>query len=141
MNPTNAIRSAILTLAVLGLTITASTTTAKAADNFFAVTTIVNRTTVPVNYACRWETPGAEWQSFTLLPGHSRDHYWRHAYPNQNSSPILQVRFDCDLGPESRIEVKSLKSYASPDDGSQYSKRYGFQVVDFDRELDLLGEN
>jgi hypothetical protein len=98
------------------------------AANRFALTCFENRTDLTLRYQTRWGRDG-QWTSSSIEPGARRWHSWRYERPNQNSSPVLHVRFDGDLTARMYKQTYSLKSYAAPQEGDckSYGKEYVFR--------------
>lgn len=98
------------------------------AANRFALTCFKNDTDITLKYQTKWGKDG-EWTSSTIEPGAKRWHSWKYDRPNQNSSPVLNVRFDGDLSARMYKQTYSLKSYAAPQEGDcrSYGKEYVFR--------------
>lgn len=96
-------------------------------DNWYAVVTIENPTSMTIHYSFRWGD--GEWEDFTLEPGDVRWHSWEYDYANQNESPRPYVRYDRDLTDAFEMELYHLEAFASPYQLADYGKLYAFGVV------------
>src|ERR1700675_406025 len=126
-------------VAALGLVLGAlvlSASKASAADNYFAMAAMRNDTNLPITYGFRWGND--QWQWYTLQPGQLRWHAWPYNYPNQNQSPMPQVRFDHDLSLANHFTDYNLVAFAAPIQDPGFAKVYAFRMVT-PYLLDLVG--
>ena len=125
-------------LLALGL-LAAPEARATESDTHYAVVGISNPTHLTINYAFRWGN--GEWKTFQIAPGGKRWHSWRYDYPNENESPVPQIRFDCDLSENVSFLEYDLTAFASPVQDYYHGKKYKFVTRGHGAVLDLVGIN
>jgi hypothetical protein len=109
----------------------------KADDTYFATTSVYNPTGGTIYYQFRWGNE-ADWKNFSVPPGSSKVHYHEYAYPNQNSSPTPQIRFDYIAGDDDvNYKTYNLTANAAPCIETWASKRYIFRYFSCGQYLDL----
>jgi hypothetical protein len=117
---------------------TAGTAEAKASDTRYAAVHITNPTSIRVHYLFRWGSSN-EWKRITLEPGENCLHTWEYDYVGQNSSPVPQIAFDCNLGSSALVPLQfDLKAYAVPYKDSTFAKKYRFVVRGSTLDLDSI---
>jgi hypothetical protein len=104
-----------LTLALLG------PAAAGARAGGYALVTIENQTRAKVHYQLKWGKDG-EWESFTLKPDYTRNHYVE--LDKKGLAPTPYVRFDDGDG---ETETYALDFYTSYDPSSESGKLYLFR--------------
>lgn len=125
-NPmTKLMKSAVL--ATLALGISGAAVESASAANRYAMVTLENPfKTITITYQFKWGEEG-QWQTRTLYPGQSRWHSWKYAYPDQNRSPKLYIKFDADrYSGQYYWQTYWLVRYAVPDQASR-GKVYRFK--------------
>jgi hypothetical protein len=108
-------------------------------DTHYAVVGISNPTHLTINYAFRWRN--CEWRTFQIAPGGKRWHSWRYDYPNENESPVPQIKFDCDLSEDVSYLEYALTAFASPVEDYYFGKKYKFVTRGHGAVLDLVSIN
>ena len=99
-------------------------------DTHYAAFGLYNDTTHVLKYQVRWGDSG-EWTYWTIAPGETMTHYYTYAYPNQNHSPVPQIRFHYNPAErQPRYKVYDLQAwavaYAQAPAGKPYSFRYSW---------------
>jgi hypothetical protein len=100
------------------------------ADTYYAAVAINNPTDHTLYYQFRWG-PNNQWQSYSVAPHSMRSHFWPYDYPNQNHSPVPQIRFHYNPAErQPRYKVYDLQAwavaYAQAPAGKPYSFRYSW---------------
>lgn len=88
----------------------------------YGIVTIHNKTSRVIHYSYR--TGNGDWHETTIEPNHYRSYSHKYAYPNENRSPKLHIRFDSDMtsGVAKRQVTLDRKSaaYVRPEFGRHY---------------------
>jgi len=121
----NALKTAAIVLGIAVSSLFVSPAEALAAKNTHAMVAVKNPTNIKINYYFRWGKD-AEWKSYSIEAGNWRWHSWEYDYPNENKSPIPQIKFDEDLSDELEWRIYDLKAFASPDQEIEHAKKYKF---------------
>jgi hypothetical protein len=134
----NALKSLILSSAVAIVAVCGLLNSKAQAqgDEKYAVTSIVNRTSLTINYEFRWGN--GEWEKISLLPGHTMHHSWKYEFRGQGESPIKTIRFDSDLS--SRVLTTTKTVLANRSYTRDNGRSYVFEYEDADRDYLVLRE-